>query len=50
MGLVRCFHWFGYSHWGLFRLPLFTCPDWFADGLAAHADNLDDDLYEDIEC
>lgn len=46
---VLVYDWFSYSHWGMFRLKLFSCPDWFADGLAACDGNLDDDLYEDIE-
>ncbi len=35
----RVFDWFSFSHWGMFRLGLFTCPDWFADGVEQ-----DDDL------
>lgn len=37
------FDWFSFSHWGMLRLPLFTCPDWFADGVEA-----DDDLVEHL--
>lgn len=40
----RVFDWFSFSHWGMFRLPLFTAPDWFADGAAD-----DDDLIERLE-
>lgn len=36
---VRIFDWFSYSHWGAFRLPFFTCPDWFPV-------HIDDDLIE----
>lgn len=41
--MSRVFGWLSYSHWGMFRLPLFTCPDWFADGAVD-----DDDLVERI--
>lgn len=36
---VRIFDWFSYSHWGAFRLALFTCPEWFPV-------HIDDDLIE----
>lgn len=39
---VRVFDWFSYSHWGSFRLALFTCPYWFPV-------HVDDDLIEDAQ-
>lgn len=38
----RVYEWFSWSHWGLFREPLFCAPDWFVAGIS----DLDD---EDIE-
>jgi hypothetical protein len=36
---VRIFEWFSWSHWGMFREPLLTCPAWFAMGMT----DVDDD-------
>jgi|SRR5882672_86450 len=30
---VRIFHWFSYSHWGLYRQSVIVMPDWYADAL-----------------
>lgn len=38
----RVYEWFSFSHWGLFRLPLLTAPDWYVRGMH----DIDD---EDIE-
>lgn len=40
---LRVFDVFSYSHWGMFRLPLFTAPDWFVWGVV---DIEDDDMIE----
>ncbi|MDE2107452.1 MAG: hypothetical protein KGL39_60205 [Patescibacteria group bacterium] len=37
----RVFDWFSFSHWGLFRIPLFIAPDWFADGVQDDDDLID---------
>lgn len=42
MSDMTIFEWYSYSHWGMFRLPLFTVPDGFVMG----ACDVDD---EDIE-
>jgi len=42
---VRVFEWFSYSHWGLFRLPLLTCPEIMTWGMH----DVDDEDIEDIE-
>ena len=36
---VRIYEWFSWSHWGMFREPLLTCPAWFAMGMT----DVDDD-------
>jgi hypothetical protein len=42
---VRVYEWFSWSHWGMFREPLLTCPAWFAMGMT----DLDDDDAEFLE-
>lgn len=39
----RVYEWFSYSHWGMFRLPLFRAPGWFVSGTCQDMDD------EDIE-
>jgi hypothetical protein len=39
----RVYDWFSYSHWGMFRLPLFRAPGWFVSGACWDTDD------EDIE-
>jgi hypothetical protein len=42
---VRIYEWFSWSHWGMYREPLFTCPDWFAAGLF----DVDDEDVEEVD-
>lgn len=42
---IRCHEWISYSHWGAFRMALFTCPDWYAFGIY---EEVDDDLLDEV--
>lgn len=43
----RVFDWFSYSHWGMFRLPLFNAPDWFVLGSCQDVDDEDIEVCND---
>lgn len=44
--MIRCHDWISYSHWGMYRMELFTAPEWFAFGIY---DEIDDDLLEEAQ-